>query len=117
MKCLAKMTSEQASSVSEMICRLLMYVMHTSFYIQDTGVRSSLVCYALRLGPGEEVVSRLHQFVAAHNLRAAFIMTCVGSVQRAVLRLANATTTMKNAVRNIQFSYNCGDGFLAPVIR
>ena len=91
--------------------------MHTSFYIQGAGVRSNLVCYALRLGPGEEIVSSLHQFVAAHNLRAAFIMTCVGSVQRAVLRLANATATMKNAVRNIQFNYNWGEGFLAPVIK
>ena len=61
-------------------------------------VPSSLKCYALRLSPGEEIKSRLLAFVKFHNLQAAFILTCVGSVQKAKIRLANATATNTNDV-------------------
>ena len=56
-------------------------------------IPSTLKCYALRLGPEQEVKSTLLEFVKLHNLQSAFILTCVGSVQRAKIRLANATAT------------------------
>ena len=59
-------------------------------------VPSTLKCYALRLGPGEEIKSCLLEFVKLHNLQAAFILTCAGSVQKAKIRLANATATDTN---------------------
>lgn len=50
---------------------------------------SGLKCYALRLKPGDKLVAGLQKFVSENKLRAAFIMTCVGSVSKATLRLAH----------------------------
>ena len=50
---------------------------------------SGVRVYALRLGPGEEIVESLKSLVARENLKAAFIMTCVGSLTKAKLRLAH----------------------------
>ena len=43
--------------------------------------------YALRLVPGDEIGDGLHNFVLKHKLKEPFIMTCVGSVTKAVLTL------------------------------
>ncbi|KAH3845202.1 bifunctional protein GlmU-like [Dreissena polymorpha] len=53
---------------------------------------STMVTYALRLKPGEEIVSTLHRFVEDNNLGAVSILTCVGSVSRVTLRMADSTT-------------------------
>ncbi len=45
--------------------------------------------YALRLHPNQDLKMALDTFARAHNLEAACVLTCVGSLQRAVLRLAN----------------------------
>lgn len=50
------------------------------------------VCYPLRLSPGEEVTSRLEQFVREASLKAAYIITCVGSVTSVKLRMADSKT-------------------------
>ncbi|XP_071499196.1 bifunctional protein GlmU-like [Diadema antillarum] len=55
-------------------------------------MESSLRCHCLRLRPGEELKSRLLQYVTAHGLKAAFILSCVGSLKRATLRLADSVT-------------------------
>ena len=57
---------------------------------------SPLVTYALRLGPGEEIVSRLLDFVEKHKLGAAFILTCVGSVTKARLRMADSVSVINS---------------------
>jgi len=44
--------------------------------------------HALRLTPGEELKSSILQYCADHSLDAAFVITCVGSLNRAHLRLA-----------------------------
>ncbi|CAH1261879.1 Hypp2475 [Branchiostoma lanceolatum] len=59
---------------------------------------SPLVCFTLRLGPGEEIKSALQKFVEEKRLKAPFIMMCVGSVSSAKLRLANATAEKPNEV-------------------
>ena len=46
--------------------------------------------FALRSAPGEELKSSLQQFVSSHNIKAAAIVTCVGSLTRANLRMADA---------------------------
>ncbi|XP_078591637.1 bifunctional protein GlmU-like [Branchiostoma floridae x Branchiostoma japonicum] len=51
---------------------------------------SSLMCFTLRLGPGVEIQSALQKFVQEKGLKAPFVMTCVGSVSAAKLRLAKA---------------------------
>ena len=43
--------------------------------------------YAFRLVPGEEIGSGLNSFVLKHKLQEPFIITCVGSVTKAVLAL------------------------------
>jgi predicted DNA-binding protein with PD1-like motif len=45
--------------------------------------------YALRLRPGEDPVTALNTFAKANQLEAAFLLTCVGSLRKAVLRFAN----------------------------
>ncbi|KAG7316430.1 hypothetical protein KOW79_019971 [Hemibagrus wyckioides] len=59
---------------------------------------SSLSVFALRLGPGQELLSSLQAFVEEKQLKAPFIITCVGSVTKATLRLANATADNTNQV-------------------
>ena len=45
--------------------------------------------YALRLSPGADLKAELDAFAQIHNLKAACILTCVGSLRKAVLRYAN----------------------------
>lgn len=45
--------------------------------------------YALRLHPGDDLRQQLLAFVAQNNLKAATVLTCVGSLTTATLRLAN----------------------------
>ncbi len=45
--------------------------------------------YALRLTPEQDLKMELLAFVRTHNLKAAFIATCTGSLQQASLRLAD----------------------------
>jgi predicted DNA-binding protein with PD1-like motif len=45
--------------------------------------------YALRLHPGEDPKQALDAFAHEHNLQAACVLTCVGSLRKAVLRFAN----------------------------
>ncbi|XP_034018020.1 bifunctional protein GlmU-like [Thalassophryne amazonica] len=59
---------------------------------------SSLQVHAVRFGPGQELLGRLQAFVEERRLRAPFIITCVGSVTKATLRLANATAENANKV-------------------
>lgn len=66
-------------------------------FVSQTSV-SSLQVHAVRFGPGQELLGSLQAFVEGRRLRAPFIITCVGSVTKATLRLANATATNTNEV-------------------
>ena len=44
--------------------------------------------YALRLHPGQDLKQCLVAFSRAHQLQAGFILTCVGSLSQAGLRMA-----------------------------
>ena len=50
---------------------------------------SPLQAYALRLHPGDDLRQKLNVFVQAHQLKAAVLITCVGSLTVVTLRLAN----------------------------
>ncbi|XP_053399429.1 uncharacterized protein LOC128557024 isoform X2 [Mercenaria mercenaria] len=54
--------------------------------------KSPLTTYVLRLGPGAEIVSSLQKLVKENQLEAAFVITCVGSVTKAKLRMADSVT-------------------------
>lgn len=59
---------------------------------------SSVKAYALRLKPHQDLKKELYAFVKEHGLKAACIVSCVGSLERASLRMANKseTTTMED---------------------
>ena len=50
---------------------------------------SPMRTYALRLHPGDDLRRQLLAFTEQHHLRAAALVTCVGSLTTATLRLAN----------------------------
>jgi uncharacterized protein len=50
---------------------------------------SSMQTYALRLNPGQDLKLKLQKFIDTHEIKAACVLTCVGSLQNATLRLAN----------------------------
>ncbi|QDT70003.1 hypothetical protein MalM25_29470 [Planctomycetes bacterium MalM25] len=45
--------------------------------------------YAIRLRPGQDLRQEIERFAKQENLQAGFIATCVGSLDRTTLRLAN----------------------------
>jgi predicted DNA-binding protein with PD1-like motif len=58
--------------------------------------------YAFRLKPGQDLKRELVAFAAANDLKSGVILTCVGSVRQAALRLANKpNTTMYEGKKEI----------------
>lgn len=45
--------------------------------------------FALRLGPGDDLRLKLTEFAGEQNLRAAHVITCVGSLRVAAIRFAD----------------------------
>lgn len=58
--------------------------------------------FATRLNPGQEMLSSLQAFVEENQLKAPFIITCVGSVTKATLRLADTTFVNTNQVIQLE---------------
>lgn len=60
--------------------------------------------HALRLAPGDDLKRAILEFCAARKLPNAFVLTCVGSLRAAKLRLANHTSLLRassNAVLDL----------------
>lgn len=51
--------------------------------------------YALRLSPGQELLSALHAFIDHHQLQAAWIAGCTGSLTDVALRFAAREETTR----------------------
>ena len=49
--------------------------------------------YALRLHPGDDLKIKLSEFVKENKIKAGYIITCVGSLSKVTLRLANRNET------------------------
>ena len=49
--------------------------------------------YALRLRPGQDLCMELESFAAARQMQAGLVLTCVGSLTHAALRMADASST------------------------
>uniref|UniRef100_A0A3P9JXW4 PPC domain-containing protein n=1 Tax=Oryzias latipes TaxID=8090 RepID=A0A3P9JXW4_ORYLA len=73
--------------------------------MNSAGAGSNLQVYAVRFSPGQEILGSLQAFVEERRLQAPFIMTCVGSVTKATLRLANASATNTNEVIHLTGHY------------
>ncbi|MGQ9910236.1 MAG: PPC domain-containing DNA-binding protein [Candidatus Flexifilum sp.] len=52
-----------------------------------------MTTHVIRLRPGQDLKRSLIEFTQQQGLRAAFVVTCVGSLRRAALRLANREET------------------------
>ncbi|HEU4966464.1 MAG TPA: PPC domain-containing DNA-binding protein [Candidatus Saccharimonadales bacterium] len=48
-----------------------------------------MIIHTFRIKPGNDLKAKIEQFVQAHNIRAGFVITCVGGVNKAVLRSAD----------------------------
>ena len=55
----------------------------------ERGESDGIKVYALRLRPGQDLRKELERFTKERDLRAGFIITTVGSLQKASLRLAD----------------------------
>ena len=51
-------------------------------------LQSNLKVYVVRLKPNQDLNRELESFVRENNLKAAFVLTCVGSLTKASLRMA-----------------------------
>lgn len=66
-----------------------MTVVPSSSQMLEVMQPSTLKAIALRLTPGQDLKEELDNLVHHHHLNAACILTCVGSLTQATLRLAN----------------------------
>lgn len=48
-----------------------------------------MTVHALRLHPGQDLKKELEAFTRRKNIRAGFIITCVGSLRQAIIRMAD----------------------------
>ena len=72
-------------------------VTETDSYNRFSSVQPSpMVCYVLRLRHGEELRKTLLAFAEEKNLKAAFVITGVGSAKSAKLRLANTAQNIES---------------------
>lgn len=53
--------------------------------------------FALRLRPNEDLRDKLVKFIEKNDIRAGIVLTCVGSLMRATLRMAD-----KNVIRDFE---------------
>ncbi|MBS1617007.1 MAG: DNA-binding protein [Bacteroidetes bacterium] len=49
--------------------------------------------HALRINPGDDLKVKLAEFVKEKKIKAGYIITCVGSLKQATLRLSNRNET------------------------
>lgn len=60
--------------------------------VAPAALPSTMRTYALRLRPGQDVRQQLNALVEQQQIKAGAIVTCVGSLTQATLRLANQET-------------------------
>jgi len=67
--------------------------------------------YAIRFLPGQDLKKELENFVKEKDIKASFIMTCVGSLEKATLRMAGA-----KVIKNLEQKFEIVSlvGTLAP---
>ena len=65
-----------------------------SFTQAHAVIPCTMQCYPVRLHPGQDIKAELLDFVRRANLQAAFVITCVGSVTSAKLRMADSVTVI-----------------------
>ena len=51
--------------------------------------QNQMKTYVIRLNPGDDLKESIHEHVRRNKITAGYIVTCVGSLKKAVLRLAD----------------------------
>ncbi len=77
-----KKVAKEAESIT-------IYVLHESMDMVNTRL-TPMLCFAMRLLPGDDLKAKLIEKVKEAKLTAACIVTCVGSLSRVKIRLAGA---------------------------
>ena len=67
--------------------------------------KSNVKVHAIRIRPGQDLTTELDTYMRVNNLKAAFIMTCVGSVTKAVLRMAHNGQETNEVFRRKKFGF------------
>jgi predicted DNA-binding protein with PD1-like motif len=73
------------------VVRAIIALLITSFTLNAQPSRGSF--YALRLQPHQDLRKSILEFVKTNELKAAAIVSCVGSLERVALRFANQAET------------------------
>ena len=60
--------------------------------------------YPMRLRPGQEIKQCLQDFVIKQNLKAAFVLTCCGSLTQVTLRFAAKSNSEEGTVSSTNIS-------------
>lgn len=63
---------------------------------------SNLRVHVIRLRPNQDLNHELDKYVKEHDLKAAFVMTCVGSLTRATLRMAYSGAETNEVKRHFE---------------
>ena len=71
----------------KILYNLLIIILLTSCITPKTMINNHV--YALRLSPNQDLKQEIEAFAKANNIQAGYIITCVGSLKKANLRLAN----------------------------
>jgi uncharacterized protein len=59
--------------------------------------------HTFRLKPGQDLKIEIERFVAEKNIRAGFIITCVGGANKAILRSADVTSGRPSKQNTLTF--------------
>merc|ERR1712156_593301 len=70
--------------------------------VKTIAPKCGLSVYPMRLKPGQEVKKCLEDFVQENDLKAAFVLTCVGSVTKATLRFAANKNAETNRIETLE---------------
>jgi predicted DNA-binding protein with PD1-like motif len=69
---------------------IIVYLIFTGCDMNTSSLQPSpMHTIALRLSPGQDLKVELQKFIDENKLEAACVLTCVGSLQKSTLRLAN----------------------------
>jgi predicted DNA-binding protein with PD1-like motif len=60
--------------------------------------------FAFRLKPGSDLKTSIEEVIAKQNIKAGFIISCVGGLQKAVVRMAGAKPA-KQDIRTFEQDY------------
>ena len=73
--------------IKKLSCSLLIISLLSSCVTPKAMINNHV--YALRLRPNQDLKQEIVAFAKANNIQAGYIITCVGSLKKATLRLAN----------------------------